>query len=203
MYWLKMSNLALLLGATAWLSKAPDWEPLLACIGFLTTFLVQDFRERKKTTSNQKTLEKDKDNFEEYSDLLSETELLYVLNNDVFNLRTDMGFVKKLGKFIRRSEQVEGEFHNEKLQKKFSEMVVRLRELKNFLATHFFVPNQGVTTNSDGEFLLLLYPELKYSGKAEEREIYQDRQRELQELIDAVVNSHDAYRRLVKKQLHL
>jgi len=203
MNWLKMSNLALLLGATAWLSKAPDWEPLLAFLGFLATYLVQDVTERKKATSNQKIINKDKENFEKYAELLPENELLYELNNDIFNLRSDMGFVKKLGRFLRRAEQIEGEFNEEKLQQTFVKVVRQLRELKNFLATHFFVPNQGVSENSEGEFLLYLYPELKYSNDDKERQIYKDRQQELQALIDAVINSYDAYRRLIKKKLHI
>jgi hypothetical protein len=202
-YWLKLSSLALLLGATAWLVKTPDWEPLLAFIGSLTAFLVQDIREFKKANSTKGIIDKDKENFEKYNAILPDSELLDELNNAIFNLRTDMGFVKRLGQFLRRAEQIEGEFNEKHIQKTFSEAVENLKKLKAFLAKHFFVPNEGVTDNSEGEFLLYLYPDLKYSNDSEKRQIYKDRERELHVLIDQVINSYECYRKLIKKKIHI
>lgn len=201
MYWLKLSNLLLLLGATAWLVKTPDWEPMLAFIGFLTAFLVQDIKEFRKANLNKSILNHDKENFKEYDLILQGTELLDELNNGIYNLRTDMGFTKKLWRFLRKAEQIEGEFNDKDIQKSFSVAVDNLKNLSSFLAKHFFVPNEGVDKVSEGEFLLYLYPELKNSNEPDKRKIYKDREEELHMIIDQVIKSYESYRKLIKKKM--
>jgi hypothetical protein len=203
MYWLKLTNLSLLLGATAWLAKAPDWEPFLAFIGFLTTFLAQDIRDFRKVTSGNNKINNDKQNFEKYESILPGNELLYVFNNELFNLRTDMSFVKKLGAYLRRSEEIEGQFNDKKIQKEFSKAVKILSKLKIFLATHFFVPREGKSENIEGEFLLYLYPDLKYSGDPKKINIYKQREQELHKIVDEAIEFYKNYRKSIKRKMYI
>jgi hypothetical protein len=201
--WLKLSNLVMLIAATAWLTKVPDWEPLIAFISLLAAFLVQDARDFKKAHSLPDKLTHDKDLFEKYVKILSEEELMYTLENELWNLRTDMGFVRKLGETLHLSSRIEGTYLDQKLQKEFSNNVTKLGALKTFLAQHFFVPKEGVYKNGKGDFYLCLYPDLKYTDAQEKQVLYAQREQELHELIDDVINSFQSYRKQVKKTLYI
>lgn len=203
MYFIKLSNLFLLLGSTAWFAKSFDWEPFIAFVSFLTTFLVQDVNDYKKATSNNEEYDQDKELFNDYENILSGDELLYVLDNKLGNLRTDGTFTKKLGKFLLKSDRIEGAFNNKKVQKKFSNFVTKLKYLQDFIAGHFFVPKEGMWKNSEDEFLFYLYPDLKNSGDPEKRNIYVKRERELYTLIDETIDAYKEYRKYIKKIMNI
>lgn len=203
MYFIKLSNLILLLGSTAWFAKSFNWEPFIAFVGFLTTFLVQDIKDYRKASSNDEKYDQDKKLFNDYESILSRNELLDVLNNELWNLRTDNTFTKKLGAFLRKSNRIESAFNNKKVQKKFSSVVTKLTNLRDFIATHFFVPKEGLSQNSEDEFLLYLYPEFKNSGDPEKRNIYIKREGELHTLIDEAVDAYEKYRKYIKKRMNI
>lgn len=190
------------MASTAWLTKSPGWEPLIAFVGFLGALVAQEVTDANKPTLASDRRNHDNALFEKYSAILSEDELLYILNNDLWNLRTDMGFVGKLGNLLHLASLTEGHYLDVKLDKVFFDTIEKMEALRTFLAMHFFVPHEGNTKNSEGELRLYLYPDLKYSDDQQKRKLYADSEKQLHLLIDEVIASYQRYRQRIKKTLY-
>lgn len=199
---IKFSNFFLLLLSVVWLSRAPDWEPLIAFLTLLFGFIFQEYKDYKKYTLKDQSLEHDRSLFEKYDNILPEKDFLYVLNNDLFNLWIRYGFSKKFSYFFELSESIEGKYINREIQAVFDVFEKNFRSLASFVAVHFFVPKDSKANSAD-EWVLCLYPDLKYSEDPEKRERYENRQKELQNLIDIVIEKYTVYREKIKRELLL
>jgi hypothetical protein len=107
--------------------------------------------------------------------------------------------MNKITCYLQLAESIEGTFINKGTQKDFIHWIEALTELREFIATHFFTPLEGVDKNSAGDPLLILYPELKY-GDDEQREKYNRRAKELRQIIDKAIEQYTIFRKRIKKQ---
>jgi hypothetical protein len=199
---LKLSNLVLLLLSVVWLSRTPDWEPLIAFLALFFGYAYQEFKDYKKLSSKDSSLKHDKSLFQKYNELLPENDFLYVLNNDLFNSWIQNKYSKQLGVFLELAKSIDGQFLNKEIRSVFEKFTTQLIELKFFMAAHFFV-NDGSSGNSPDEWILSLYPELKHSGDDQKRQRYSQREKELHELIDLTIDTYKSYRKAVKAELHM
>jgi hypothetical protein len=202
---LKLTNLLLLLASTAWLASKPDWEPLIAFFTLFSSFIYQEYKTQQPDKS-RKNDDRDKKHFLKLSEMLPLDEFRYVLENEIFNLRTDNGYMTKLRSFLRFAESVEGEFLNKQTQAEFAKFTSDLKSLSNFIATHFFVPSEKDVTsikNGDGEFLLFLYPDLKYTDNEEKRKLYNQRVKEFHIIVNKTADSVQSYRKAIKQKHYI
>ena len=181
-----------------WLSRAPDWEPLITFFTLLFGYAFQEYKDYQKYLSKDNTKEHDKSLFLQYEELLPEDDLNYVLNNNLYNNWMQYRFSKQIGSYVYLAKGIKGRFLNKKLQPKFEIFVKRLDELKSFMGTHFFVNDGG---SSPDDWIVSLYPDLKKSGDEQKRKLYQKREKELHEIIDRVEDAYNIFRVAVKERL--
>lgn len=199
---LKLTNLILLLASTAWLTTNHEWEPFIAFMTLLSTMVIQEFRDRN-IGNNEKSVEHDKKLYLIYEEILPEKDFVYLLNNDIWNSRTDNGYVGRISKYLHLADSIEGNFIESKLNKKFNIFIGSLHELRTFFATHFFVPNDGMAKSTEGEYLLYLYPDLKNSNDESKRELYATRLKQLHEVIDKTIKSYKDFRKQIKIEIYI
>lgn len=197
----KYTNLVLLLLSVVWLSRAPDWEPLLAFLTLFFGYLFQDVKGCRDLTQNNNSVDHDKTLFLKYEELLPEDDFIFVLNNDLFNSSMDYSFSKQIGRYLYLSEAIKGTFLNKKLQNKFELFVKHLRDVKLFMAKHFFVNENSGEKPED--WVVSLYPEMKHSGDEHKSKLYLEREKELHGLIDKVEEAYTPFRKLAKQKLHI
>lgn len=200
MNFLKLTNLVILLAATAWLTKQTEWEAFITFFVALSTLIMQEVNQERKAKKNDRSARHDKDLFVKYDNCLPESELLYELNNDLYNLTTDYDFMNKVDKYLKTATTIEGNFIDKKTDKAFKKWITKLEKLKSFVATHFFTPLEGATKDSG---ILMLYPEQKYEGDEEKRGIYAKRSEEINEIIGKVIEQYTHFRETIKKQHYI
>jgi hypothetical protein len=177
--WFKLINLIGLIGATVWLSRAPDWEPAIAVATLLLTLIGQEWHDsRLRKAPAPASIEHDKRVFAKYEQTLPEA-------------------TRQLEKFLVLSSLEEGRYIISPVQDAFEHFVGELDELSMFISTHFFTRRGDSLPENEGDSLLMLYPELKYG----DREIYEAHEKELQELINQVEGRYLTFRRAVKEHL--
>jgi hypothetical protein len=90
----------LLLLSVVWLSRAPDWEPLIAFLTLFFGYLFQDFKGFRGLTQNGKDLDYDKALFLKYEELLPEDDFTFVLNNDLFFNSMRYSFSEQIRRYL-------------------------------------------------------------------------------------------------------
>ena len=198
----KYTNLILLLLSVVWLSRTPDWEPLIAFLTLFFSYLFQDVKSYKGSSEKENIVEHDKALYSQYEELLPENDFTFVLNNDLFNNSMDYSFSKQISRYLYLSEAIKGKFPNKKLQIKFEISTEHLRSIKTFMATHFFVNDNNQVVPPE-DWVVSLYPEMKHSGDNQKRELYLKREKELHRLIDKVEEAYITFRKMVKQSLHI
>jgi hypothetical protein len=101
----KLINLAALIGATFWLSRAPDWEPAIAfVVSFLTLVGLERREARAKKKGPPEQVEHDRELFRRYDSIMSERSLRDELNGNLYNVRTRNSFTAALRNFLDLAE---------------------------------------------------------------------------------------------------
>jgi hypothetical protein len=199
---LKLTNLILLLFSVVWLSRAPDWEPLIAFLSLLFGYSFQEYNDYKKLSSKDSTLKHDKDLFESYEKMLPENDFRYVLNNDLYGNWMHHDYSCQISRYLELATTIKGHFLNKKIQSDFKNFVKKLSELKSFMAKHFFVINDNSNSSPD-EWILSLYPDLKNTGDEQKRILYFQRGKELHDIIDDIEKVYNTFRNTIKKTIHV
>ncbi len=199
---LKLSNLVLLLLSVVWLSRAPDWEPLIAFLTLLSGYSFQEYKDYQKLSSKESSQKHDRSLYESYEEILPENNFRYVLNNDLFNNWVRKNYSNQISIYLEQAATIKGHFINKTIQSDFENFVKQLFELKSFMGTHFFV-NDGSSGSSPDEWILSLYPDLKYTGDEEKRERYFKREKELHGLIDSVEEAYNSFRTTLKQTINM
>jgi len=196
--WLKLVNLVGLVLATVWLSRAPDWEPLLTTVTLFLTLLGQEWRDRKKRQpALDAALEHDLRLFRRYDDLMSEGRLRDELNGSLYNRRTDTAFTDRLRKVLELAALQEGSFVQKDLKDAFEDLVATLDALRDFLGRNFFDLKDS---DPDGNRRLMLHPELRHErGAGAER--YESLVTDLGSLCEEAEEKYVHFRAQVKKVL--
>ena len=199
---LKLTNLILLLLSVVWLSRAPDWEPLIAFLTLLSGYSFQEYKDYQKLSSKESSQKHDRSLFESYEDLLPENNFRYVLNNDLFNNWIHNNYSNQISIYLEQASTIKGHFINKTIQSAFENFVKNLFELKSFMATHFFV-NDRPSGSSPDKWILSLYPDLKHTGDKEKRDRYFKREKELHGLIDSVEDAYNTFRSTIKQTISM
>jgi hypothetical protein len=196
----KLINLVALIGATVWLSRAPDWEPAIAFAVSFLTLVGLDRREAraKKKGVPKEQLDHDRQLFRRYDEIMTEQGLRDELNGNLYNARTRRPFLTPLHTLLDLSLLQEGRYFDAEVQTAFKSFTDKANELNEFTAVHFFHPHGGVTDGST----YMLYPDLKH-GTNDQRERWEEHLISLRALLDDVEETYLAYRQAVKQQLTL
>ncbi len=158
---------------------------------------------RDLNTDNESSVSHDKTLFQRYNEILPERDLLYILNNDLYNNRMCYADSERFSSFCALANSVDGQFLNKKVILNFEKFTFCFFKLKSFIATHFFVVNELSINSPSDEWVLALYPDLKKSPYENKRQIYFQREKELLELIEVTADSYKNFRKIIKTELHL
>ncbi len=183
-----------------WLSRTPDWEPLIVFFGFLSTYLIQELTIQKKIKFRDIIYQHDKNLFQRYNDILAENEFSFIID-ELYNNYIHRLYLEKISDYLELTKITEGKFNDKKKNTDFNNFVEKLFDLRLFISQHFFVND---THNPDHlQWIHKLYPELKDSPEDEQRIIYFEREKELQAIVDISIEKFNEFRKNIKKSLHL
>lgn len=138
---LRLLNLLALLGTTAWLARAPDWEPLVTFIGLLAALVGQEIWPVLKNEDNDKIL------FEKFL-----AEFPSIGDSARFLQDQDIGApflsdaLKELDAFVRNWGNAEHEFRNEKLETQRKKLFDLAETFRNELSVSVYPGGGGFLT---------------------------------------------------------
>jgi hypothetical protein len=197
--WLKFINLVGLVGATVWLSRAPDWEPAIAVATLFLTLVGlewHDHRSHKAVPDSQ--VEHDLKLFRRYDEMMSESRLRDELNGSLYNRRTTTHFTDRLRRVVELSGLQEGSYIDPDLEAAFRAFITEAAALRDFIGRHFFTLNEP--PEPDGNRPLMLYPDLRHA-QDEKADYYEERVTELGALAEQVEEAYLLFRKEAKRVL--
>lgn len=199
---LKITNLILLLLSVGWLTRSPDWEPLIAFLTLLFGYLYQEFKDDKKHQILESEASHDKSIFHRYNEILSEKDFLYILNNDLSNNQIHYTDSIRFIFFLEPMESIAWQYINPRIKRDFEKFSTNFSQLKYFISTHFFL-NEHLSGKCEDNWILSLYPEMKRSPDENKKFIYVNKEKELLGLIDTAINTYNNYRKTIKAELKI
>lgn len=196
---LKITNLLVLLGATAWLAQERSWEPLILFIGSLSGAIVQEVRDQKQLLLLKQDTGHDRDVFLRLDQILSEQDLKDEFNHHVGNGSVHRSFSENVSNFLYAADNIGNNFLNPEVNAKFQKFINSLGSLRDLIA-HSFFPLE----NKPGEMnIYFLYPELKKDGSAAKRDLYRATLRKINAEIDQTLDDYKLFRLSVKGNLQI
>ena len=138
---IRLLNLFALLGAVAWLARAPDWEPLVTSFALLAAFLGQELWPALKPLGNDKKL------FECFlSDFPSNGRSARFLDEHDIGGSFRSDDLNELYNFLNTWNDAEHEFHNKKLEAQRKKLWKAANKFCSELSLKVYAGREGFLT---------------------------------------------------------
>ncbi|WP_345969429.1 hypothetical protein WCX72_08770 [Sulfurimonas sp. HSL1-6] len=187
---LKIANLIALLLAEAWLVSSPDWEPAILFIGFLSSLIIQEVKD--KTVTNQSNTH-DKELFTKFlNDLPSGEGSIDFLRDHDFHNSFKLAKLDQLRDFARNWDNAEFEFLNKELEKARQDLLQTIFQFIDVSSHHTFPERDGWQTS---------IPNYTDNGEIPQRA--KESIKKMNDLGDNIFAMHQTLIRLGKQQLNI
>lgn len=134
---IKILNLLALMGAVAWLTNDPDWEPLVTVIGLIASYLGLEITDHRKISNH------DKEVFEKLlAELPPDGRGMNFLKHQDIGASFESNSLNELDNFIHHWDDAMHEFHNKKMEEKRKELYQKITCFQNKLCLNVFASNQ-------------------------------------------------------------
>lgn len=185
----KLINLILLLFATAWFSRSPDWEPLLAMLALFATLITLEFQEPEERQDSP-----DHQLFQAFLELLPSDGDIEFIARWSLSQPFALDRLANLRRFAEKWGLPEYQFHDKKLEG-------RRKELLNL--TRKFLESAAINTFRDPEPNPHDWYRIPDDWEITQPERYKQAKNELDNLADQVFEAHQDFIRTARRRLNM
>jgi hypothetical protein len=194
----KTASFWAVVATTAWVARHPGFESVCAFTAALAAYLTFDRSGPSAiAVPPQEVRAHDQQLFAKYEQILGEAEVSAELATRLEDCRVASEFMEHVEEWCRLSNSTGGKFLTQRLQSSMENYRNSLTRLGRFVAQHFFLPR-----NSPEATLLSLLPEHRHMH-GEFREMFDERQRELRQIVSDIEAYSHAFRLAVKEEVQV